>query len=553
MKIRKRKKTYIWLGVIGSLVLVSSSSAVLANSLSHNNNFRIRLKNNYNFTSNQQVISAFQKADIEEEIIAQYLNELENVSGDSFNKSVSKNGDFVDVNLQIQNEISSRLVTRKYSEGQVREQIGFVKNILFQNILAYENLVSSDDYDQIMKIEFFKYNFDEWSNLNNVEKYKYIYDYRETLILVLQNLVKTKEIKQELMKIEFEENLAEISKNKERIEIIEEETKDADNSIREVNMEIKNIENLDNTLINEIDLSNNNFQDITSKYAWTMTKGCITIGLTTWSIFWPPASFTALASGKFFENAANDFKDAISYSEFFWEKSLDNLSKELKKFEKSLNLTNRFIKNSELSDLYKNVLDNTIKNVKKALRLFNIFITAVTMGYFTDHYCELKKEFKSTTKTIESQSLSTSKDEIGELTSRIKAFDNIIFNLLSEKNNLNYQNKIMKTKNNEIELFNQEIEENFIDIGEKFSFGNLIQESDFMNEKKSSNINNFTKSELTKIYVNSRRDLEESIKNLKIKLEIFNLDYTYNDRLYWKTIFEDIFNQNINILSNLFY
>ncbi|AXK51598.1 hypothetical protein [Spiroplasma alleghenense] len=553
MKIKSNKKTYLWLGVFGSLALVASSSAILANSLSHNNNPQIQLKNNYDFTSKQQVISSFQKADIEEELIALYLNELEKVSTNSFYKSMVQNSDFVDVNLQIQNEISSRLVTRNYSEGQVREQIGFVKNILFQNILAYENLVSSDDYDQIMKIEFFKYNFDEWSNLNNVEKYKYIYDYRETLVSVLQNLIKTKEIKQELMKREFEANLDTIKENEERITVIDEQTRDADNSIKELAVEIENVDYLDNSLINEITENNDKFVDVTARYALAMTQGSITIGVTAWSFFWPPATLAAIAAGKIFELDVKLFKNSIVYSKSELEKSIDFISNVFKKIKYSVPIIKIFIKNLNLSNNLSEFFGKTIIIVDRLIKAFNILITAATMGFITDNYIKSKKEFNETSKKIEKQSLDTSKGEIDSITSKIRLFDNEIFNLLFEKNNLNFENKIAKIKNSDLKVFNQEIELNFSDMDKKFSAGNLIQENDIFFKNQNNEKSYYNSIELTEKYISSRKEVNQSIDVLKNKLDKFNSEYTYSDKIYWQTIFEDIYIKNINILNNLFY
>ncbi|AXK51585.1 hypothetical protein [Spiroplasma alleghenense] len=553
MKIKSNKKTYLWLGVFGSLALVASSSAILANSLSHNNNPKILLKNNYNFTSKQQVISSFQKADIEEELIALYLNELEKVSTNSFHKSMVQNSDFIDVNLQIQNEISSRLVTRNYSEGQVREQIGFVKNILFQNILAYENLVSSDDYDQIMKIEFFKYNFDEWSNLNNVEKYKYIYNCRESFIKVIQGLLDLKKIKQEIMRREFLGNNEVVAENTIRVSEIDEKTRDVDESIAELNSQIDNINRLDSKLLEETTDSWNNFADLTTRYNWVMGTGSSTVAavaLSMWCAWFMPA---AILSNIAFKESAAGFRNAT-----------DNLgSREYEAFERiqifilhgrfALRIMGTYKQNGVLSRNFIKITDKCSKALNKALAILTMLNTIHTMTKITDNYNEIKYGFKFKTREIETNSLNTSFLEKNSIASQIKSFDNEVYLLMLEKNNLINYNNLLKIKNRDIEMFNRELDLNYSDVEDVFSYGNLIQKNSFIKRNSSANYDKIGDDDLKDFYINLRLDNEKKINELKSNLNIFENEYSYNDKNYWRTIFEDIFMNKINILNNLFY
>ncbi|AXK51595.1 hypothetical protein [Spiroplasma alleghenense] len=553
MKIKSNKKTYLWLGVFGSLALVASSSAILANSLSHNNNPQIQLKNNYNFTSKQQVISSFQKADIEEELTALYLNELEKVSANSFHRSMVQNSDFVDVNLQIQNEISSRLVTRNYSEGQVREQIGFVKNILFQNILAYENLVSSDDYDQIMKIEFFKYNFDEWSNLNNVEKYKYIYNCRESFIKVIQGLLDIKIIKQEIMKKEFVENNEIIADNIIRVSEIDEKTKNVNESITELNFEIDNISRLDSKLFDETTYSWNNFNDVTSKYNNAMNIGASSIAATALSIWWIWFVPAAVISNVLFKEATIQFQKA---TDTLGDGDIASVNRMITHFQSiifPLRISSAYGLNKVYYKNWNGTVEISSQTIRKALAIITIFTTAVAMTMMNNTYNDMRYGFRYKTRSVETNSLNASFLEKNSITSRIKSFDNEVYLLTLEKNNLISLNNFLNIKNRDIKMFNFELESNYSDIEEVFSHGNLIQKNIFIKKNSNDIIRSVKDENLDEIYIKSRLDIEKNIKELKSSLNVFNKEYSYNDKNYWKTIFEDIFINKINILNNLFY
>ncbi|AXK51672.1 hypothetical protein [Spiroplasma alleghenense] len=546
-------KKYLLLGIFGSAALILSSSTVLAHSLSKSNENFVFLQDKLDFTKQNIVKEQFKKAEIPLELEQNYLEILSNLNNFNLRKKLVNEADFIDATLAIQNELSSRLVTKNLSESELRKQIGLVKEILMQNIKAYEKVVDNDDYAQLSKIEFFKYNFNEWTSMNQVDKYRLIYDYRENLKDYLENLNELKDVNQEILK-------RKISKNNEIIKLNSKKIFDLNDEIVSTNENTKKLLEYKKEVGDAVNLLISNLNEEKSEKKWTavnygisMGLGAATIGLLATSIFMPwffiPAKLSSLSFtvqtgivGKSFNALALKQGFSIKDASAIWTGRTISLrlSKYIKNIEKDIFSSKDF-----------NLASKSLWN--KALAVFAIILTAVTMVDLTLIFVEFEKTISGYFKDIWDLINKANSEEMDTINQNIKKYDHGLYLLEEEKTLLE---KDSLEKQFQIDGYSSEydnLENSFSNFEEIFSNGGLFQKDDFNFNLKKNDFQNYSDDELKSRFQELKSQRYVKSNQVQDKYNKFINEYNYNDKDYWKTVFLDIFGFKLQSLENIFY
>ncbi|AXK51568.1 hypothetical protein [Spiroplasma alleghenense] len=543
-------KRKIMMAVFGSIIIVTSSSAILANSLSRRNELSIKLSNNYEFTKSKLVRERFLKANIPSEMTEDYLNELEKIKLLPNYYSNIGGSDFLDSNFAIQNEISSRLVTENYSEKKVRMEIGFVKDILIQNVLAYENITDRENYKDLSRIEFFKYNFEEWSNLNQIDKYKLIYDYSKSVEDVLTTSQELKELKKKILLRKIENNLNIISSNKIRINEIDDLTKNLGGEIKKLKIEKENIE----SVLSEIDklIKFLGFAKAAALAEMIISEiaGTATVALNALSIFLPIFVASALASSLIHKGTALAYEASVDLMGQKFEKTYYDLKILYTLVPLVFTLPSTINKLWNITNNFSSYVKDAAKTIDRSIALLTVVTTLYTMITMGIQWENMNSDFNGIINELNSEKNISAKKDLEKIDEKITEINYESSKLFRESSDLKINNLEMESLNRGFEDEINYLETEFSNIDQIFSNGNIVRINK-VSEVKEANSHLYSDAELIEKFLKLKSKLAQQLEIKKNKLNSFRIEYSYSDRNYWNDIFDNIYEQKISKLVNV--